>query len=1214
MRIVRLQSLINMALLLCWIALASKAAAEPASDPIAEPTIAVLDLVDKGPSVELAALRTAFAEMLAGELSQYRGIGLVERARVEEFLRERNLQKGFSDIDAAAVERAGQTLAAKYLLTGSFAGKDKTVSLDVSLFRVGELEPLLRWERSGPVEKLIEFERELAGEVLERLGIDKPERRPPPKPKPGPSPLVAVSALRNLSTTAKLDPMQSGFADILQANLGTLENVRLVERKKLYEILQEQKLSLSNLVDPATAVKLGKLLGAERLIYGSFVQLDGQLHLTVRLADTQSSEILATETAAGSLESFADLVEATSLRLAADLAIAPQNNAAELMKASTPTRKLEAALHFAAGQRFYYTGYFKESAEAYERLLLVDPGNTEAGIRCMDSWNLCRNYKRAVEIGNQAIANLGGKADREKKVRLYVNLAAAYSILKRYDECVEMYKKAIHEHPYPANRCYEILLARSLMQAGRRSEGIELLEATIKKEKGHNNTELYIDALASLEEYFMHENIIINNRFHRPISDWSKEDKDPSFRKILYEQSRQNALRIMELDSLIIKEAEGKQNEFWHRHAWNMLEADIRWNSEGDIYASDHYLDYDTQEKRYSRMLEVFAWIPCFPRCCHYKLAWVRERLGKWDKAAESMSFVLKDWGGYYSNWWRLHDELCLGDWTPLDSRIDLQFRLANIYRNKLKDIEKAKYNYRQIAENFGFTHLDGYALAKSLDELGDDIEVPEKSALVWGGGGPSYVAWEKRLAPLGYRVHYAGMQNVDVAHMALYPLVILVRTGKIKLTPSQVLAIRHYVATGGSLLVVISPGWEHAQPCIHNTLLSFFDIHAQREQVIRAESTKIASHPITKGIEKSTAKCAVHLESPVDAALITAGDRTVLAAVPYRHGRVVVASYGQWFTPDPDLVVEELRQLPGHWTYELPQDQLPAEANGGQEVQLLNNVLAWLLAPHQSGGEMVEQRNRFVKAQLANLKMQYRVITRDRLKTIMQELIDTAPPGVWKEESLWAAGEAFQRLYYMEDTYSSECYRWPAEERPPTAEPEYYRQLLQQFPSSPLSPFAQWRLGSCKWRELYKKAYNRWAPTHITQGRESVVEAYDKVRTPAGSLAWAWSRLSAGAILMEEEDFSGALPYFCKVAERMEQGQEKSLAIINAALCYENLNDTDSATRYYKMALQIPDITCSNIYYGPFEPWGQVHQKLYVNNQTTHGIAGYRLSVLNQH
>ena len=65
-------------------------------------SVAVLDFVDKGPSIELANLRTAIAEMLAGDLSQYEGLRVAERVRVEQLLQERNLQQGLTDPAAAA--------------------------------------------------------------------------------------------------------------------------------------------------------------------------------------------------------------------------------------------------------------------------------------------------------------------------------------------------------------------------------------------------------------------------------------------------------------------------------------------------------------------------------------------------------------------------------------------------------------------------------------------------------------------------------------------------------------------------------------------------------------------------------------------------------------------------------------------------------------------------------------------------------------------------------------------------------------------------------------------------------------------------------------------------------------------------------------------------------------------------------------------------------
>jgi len=47
--------------------------------------------------------------------------------------------------------------------------------------------------------------------------------------------------------------MEGGFADILQANLSALKDVRLVEREKLYVVLNEQKLTLAGLVDTQAA-------------------------------------------------------------------------------------------------------------------------------------------------------------------------------------------------------------------------------------------------------------------------------------------------------------------------------------------------------------------------------------------------------------------------------------------------------------------------------------------------------------------------------------------------------------------------------------------------------------------------------------------------------------------------------------------------------------------------------------------------------------------------------------------------------------------------------------------------------------------------------------------------------------------------------------------------------------------------------------------------
>ena len=125
--------------------------------------------------------------------------------------------------------------------------------MKAALRRVGVAAPLAEWTLDAPTEKLFDLERDLAGKVLSALGLDKAERRPPPKARAGDSPPVAVLGFLNLSPTARLQPMEAGFAEVLQAELGGLKDVKLVERSKIDAVLREQKLTLSGLASPETA-------------------------------------------------------------------------------------------------------------------------------------------------------------------------------------------------------------------------------------------------------------------------------------------------------------------------------------------------------------------------------------------------------------------------------------------------------------------------------------------------------------------------------------------------------------------------------------------------------------------------------------------------------------------------------------------------------------------------------------------------------------------------------------------------------------------------------------------------------------------------------------------------------------------------------------------------------------------------------------------------
>ena len=73
---------------------------------------------------------------------------------------------------------------------------------------------------------------------------------------------VAISYFDNTSGLEEYNPLSKGLADMLITDLSNVKSIQIVEREKLESLLQEIDLGESKFMDPSTAQKLGKGLGA----------------------------------------------------------------------------------------------------------------------------------------------------------------------------------------------------------------------------------------------------------------------------------------------------------------------------------------------------------------------------------------------------------------------------------------------------------------------------------------------------------------------------------------------------------------------------------------------------------------------------------------------------------------------------------------------------------------------------------------------------------------------------------------------------------------------------------------------------------------------------------------------------------------------------------------------------------------------------------------
>lgn len=1157
--------------------------------------VAVLDFVDLGPSVELAKLRTALTEMMTGSLTNYRGIHAVERARVDQFLKEYQLGKT-GLVDGKTAQQAGGSLIADYLLSGTFSGRDGTVTVEATLMKVGAEKPSAQWTLSRPAVKLLDLEKEMVAKTLEALSIKDPKLDSAPKAADAAPPTVAVVSFRNLGSSSKLADMESGFADMLQVNLSAFEKLKLVERDDLLAVLAEQKLTLSGLADPATAVKVGKLIGANRFVYGSFIEINGRLRIQTRLTDTQSAAVLASQVAEGPTDEFASLIESLAVRLAGDLAVKVPKNAVDLVNVATPVRKLEAAVYASRGNQHFRNARYAQAVEDYERALLVEPKSVDLRYHLIRALRYqAGKRQRLVEVATETLEMPFKRSQTDLRAKIFGYIVYTFSRMgddKGRDEYV---KRWTEEFPSSGLKRYlRSMQLQTLRSQNRRDEAIAMIDAELAKAKAGGNSDHYGSQLAEALSFFARE----------------PHTGAPGGRNS--ELTKRSAARAVELVDELLDVAKDKQHgsaAYWGRLIM-AVGIDVMYvDSRG---YNQHYLTPRQMVQYTRRTLDVFSWNEEICSKGYYELATDLERDEQWQESIDCYRRYLQYYSADSDGVPSRFDHWFMGPNAWIDHRLEARFRIGKILHYGLKQEQQAIDAYQTALQTDGTATFRGPEIIRGLYELAAEPEFAENAVLIWGGATNAGRSWRQILEPRGFKVHVVRRHYLTAADLGPYKLVILRRSGRKAMVPSDVLALRSYVATGGSLLAVVSPAHDTAVPGLYNPVLSFFDVQAGHDGTDRVDCTDLAEHPITQGVSAVTARHAVDLKTPAAAALVKSKDRTVLASLEYRAGRVVVASLGQWLLPEPGVLgrdwEEQLaRQRGSSRTVSAP--KMPVEPYRGSHKRLLENTIAWLTGSRDNDEEIERHRQAFARAWLASLQVEAQALPRESLVPVMNRLVKDASAGTWKEEALFVAGEPFLRqVYFPSKNYlSNPAYGFPLATGRLDPQPHYYSQLIEQFPNSPLRPFAQWRLADCE-KRLIDNNREREAHNAAKRLSDDLGKMYEQVEAEDGSLLWAWKHLRLGVYHYEREAWQLAVPHFRAISEQADPGMEKTLAVLNLASCYDRLGEHEKAKQVCEAASALPNISW---WLGAFEDWVPRTRRGASSSRSTRSCANHLLKSL---
>lgn len=1147
--------------------------------------IAVLDFVDKGPSVKLAPLRTALSELLTARLHQYRRVSTVERLQVQQFLEETKL--GASGlVDSKTAQHAGKALTADYLLSGSFSGDGDTITVNASLIKSNAEQPLTQWTVTGKSGELFDIEKRLVAKTLNEIGIAAPSIEAMAPAKSGVSPTVAVMSFQNLGSVAtknvpateegvsdsELQALQAGLGELLQVGLTTVPNLRVVEREALEKVLQEQKLTLNGAIDPMTAARIGKLAGASRFIYGSFLKSGGKITVVARLADTETAAVLSTEIAEGPTDDLSTMIETLATRLATRLNITPPQDTARLVRLALPVRKLEAMVHHSRGVELARSGNLEAAFASFDRALLIEPKNLNIYMLCVQLADEGVRKDLLIRACENALAQSfppHRRHERQYVYNYYINGLAASGLTAKRAEIV---RRRAREFPQNATnqRSARSEKARILRKTDR-AKAIAIHEEALRQAETSGNVSNIASELSSLYWFYS--------------SETNHGDKNsPEITRDSAEESLKVVERLMTLLKGRRDSATRLTAQFVARSA---AKAVYRKN------AGDRSLTYLlSPEQRIDlneRLKATFGWDVGSRKLLTIELARLYKSTSQFDLAIASYRdylassvYVPKIVDGYAGS------SFSVDPW-PF-KQAEIQYEIARILHKELKHSDKAIAEYQRYVRKFGVATVDGPKVWNALKDLGARPDFPKRSALICGGTTAALRSWQKVLAPNGFTVHLACEKHPVFADLAPYELVILTKWGDLPLDPVEVFAIRSYVATGGSLLAVVTPFWEAAAPGIHGPLLSLFDVQVSSKGIDPARSTRIRSdHPITQGIPAATARHAVRLDCPAEVSLIESNDQTVLAAIPYRAGRVVVSSFGQWLVPDPTIFGRQWqRHLAGVYGKNRPINTLPVAALTGTNATLIKQTIRWLTDKRPELDAIAGQREQFRQAWDKHLKFEAGAMSYADWTAGVSELIDKSE-GMWKEEALWLAGETHLRQHFR---HVNNMRDWPTPRESNDGlqlapEFDFFNRLVEQFSDSRLRQFAEWRQVECLHRNSLRLSRGSSYISDSTppEIRRKLISWYEKVRAPEGSVPWAWAQMRIGWTFYIGKDYEKAAEHYRSVSELMPNGPDKVRALLDLSVTLQKNGQREEAIKAAATVLALPNVEWNDRMFEHFSP-----------------------------
>jgi TolB-like protein len=188
---------------------------------------------------------------------------------------------------------------------------------------------------------------------------------------------LAVMDFSNNSITRREDyeGLSKGLPSIMINHLTGGTDLQVIERERIEWLLKELKLQKQkDKVDQSTAVRTGKLLGANAVVFGSFIATEGQMSITARVVKVETGEVMFGDQVRGKPDKFFELISELSQKVTKSINVEME----ETKLGSDETKSLDAMMAYSDGLTLLEDGKYRKAQQKFKAAVEYDENFAKA--------------------------------------------------------------------------------------------------------------------------------------------------------------------------------------------------------------------------------------------------------------------------------------------------------------------------------------------------------------------------------------------------------------------------------------------------------------------------------------------------------------------------------------------------------------------------------------------------------------------------------------------------------------------------------------------------------------------------------------------------------------------------------------------------------------------------------------------------------------------